>query len=1005
MKEVSCKAMEIFFRPLAAKGIPASRLVEGTSVSLDTLQDKHERLDWNDFLIVMRNVRRLFTDEELFEAGRMHLRSPMTRFVSVVAKMLFSPMEFYQWIFSPKRGVGGQMFTCIVPSYEQRSATELDVSLTLLEDYEPCWEFFVVTQGNLTEMPRLLGYPEAKVTLERIPRGGRFSIVMTGGASLRTRVVRALIWPFTARVAARELKEAHETLQERYEQLEEARSTLDRQARQLRTAHAVSTLVNQNLDLEMMLDAVTRALIDQAAFVAVDVELSTVVDGVRVERRVRRGDDRTGFALVRALEARGGSRLGEIRVHPKPGAETKEREELLSFIVPTLGMALDNAVSYEVLADYRRSLEKRVDERTAELSAARDELAAVVIRLREAKEARDKIFADVNHEIRTPLSMIILAVGEARAAQNGHGNPKTMRTLETIEHGARRLLRMVDEMLLLAEGREAELKLHLETTDLTAIVQGIAHAWMPAARAKGISLVTEVAGDCTVRADVFAMERVLSNLVSNAVKFTKEGGRIVLRLAERESRVVLDVADDGVGIDDELRLRLFGRFERARSSKTNGVGGSGIGLSLVKDLVEGHGGTITVDSTVGEGARFRIDLPACAQASPATAPAPPSLKLRPQDFGVMGAPEGARDVYEPVGTPHATILLAEDDPVLRDSIGRALSPEYRVFAAPDGEEALRIAAKHPPDLLVTDVSMPKMDGLELTRRFLVSPANRLAPVLVLTAFGEIRDRLAGFEAGAIDYIIKPFEPAELRARVRSQLALRALAMQLMDAEKLAALGTLAAGLAHEMRNPANGIVNAIAPLREVLPAEATAPGTQAAELLDVIESCSEQIGFLSRQLLGFQRGLSADRKAIPVDALISRVKRTVQPLLVGREFREKLEYRGTLSCAEPLISQVLANLFDNAAHAAGEGGWIEVRSSVENQNVVLEVADSGPGVPPDLRARIFDPFFTTKPAGQGTGLGLATAREIVTRHGGTLDVREGAGKTVFRIEIPLETSG
>src|SRR5204863_5654913 len=140
-------------------------------------------------------------------------------------------------------------------------------------------------------------------------------------------------------------------------------------------------------------------------------------------------------------------------------------------------------------------------------------------------------------------------------------------------------------------------------------------------------------------------------------------------------------------------------------------------------------------------------------------------------------------------------------------------------------------------------------------------------VLVLTAFGEIRDRLAGFDAGAVDYVVKPFEPAELRARVQSQLALRGLALQLMETEQLAALGTLAAGLAHEMRNPANGIVNAVAPLRELLPPELVQPETPTAELLDVVEKCSQQIGILSRQLLGFQRGVTMARKAIPPDAL------------------------------------------------------------------------------------------------------------------------------------------
>ena len=135
--------------------------------------------------------------------------------------------------------------------------------------------------------------------------------------------------------------------------------------------------------------------------------------------------------------------------------------------------------------------------------------------------------------------------------------------------------------------------------------------------------------------------------------------------------------------------------------------------------------------------------------------------------------------------------------------------------------------------------------------------------------------------------------------------------------------------------------------------------------------------------------------------LVARVLTTARATLEGIELRQSLEYKGPLHCAEPLISQVLTNLVQNGGHAAGIGGWVEVRTGLDDQRVVVEVLDSGPGVPDELRERIFEPFFTTKPAGVGTGLGLSTARDIVLRHGGSLDVRSLAGRTVFRIEIPL----
>src|SRR4051794_26068740 len=154
MKEVSCRVFDIFFAPLKAKNVAPERLVEGTELTVATLRSKNERIDWADFVKVMANIRRYFTDDELVEIGREYFRSPTLRFASVIARMLFSPIEFYQWLFKPRDGVGGQMFTCIVPSHRLISPTVIEVSLTLPDEFPMCWEFFVVSIGNFVEMPR-----------------------------------------------------------------------------------------------------------------------------------------------------------------------------------------------------------------------------------------------------------------------------------------------------------------------------------------------------------------------------------------------------------------------------------------------------------------------------------------------------------------------------------------------------------------------------------------------------------------------------------------------------------------------------------------------------------------------------------------------------------------------------------------------------------------------------------------------------------------------------------
>jgi two-component system NtrC family sensor kinase len=198
------------------------------------------------------------------------------------------------------------------------------------------------------------------------------------------------------------------------------------------------------------------------------------------------------------------------------------------------------------------------------------------------------------------------------------------------------------------------------------------------------------------------------------------------------------------------------------------------------------------------------------------------------------------------------------------------------------------------------------------------------------------------------------------------------------------------------------MVNAIEPLVELLPRELLAPDQPAAQLLEVMRTCADQVALLSRQLLGFKRTGELERHVIPFGTVVARALALVQPVLREVTFRDETTYQGPVWCAGSLVIQVLANLLENGAHAAGVRGWVRLASRIDRGMLVVEVSDSGPGVPHELRERIFEPFFTTKPPGAGTGLGLTTAREIIARHGGTLDVRDGAAGSFFHIEIPYQ---
>jgi signal transduction histidine kinase len=984
VNEVSCGVFDVFMRPLAQKGVALASVVRGTSVPVDKLRDKRQRIDWAEFVAIMANLRPHFTDDEYVQIGRSFMHSSALRFAFVVARLVLSPIDMYRWNNQPHEGLGNQLFACVVPSYRELSANDIIVDLTLPEGYEVCWDFFIVVSGTNEDLPRLFGLPPARVKLSRIPRGGRMEIVVpTWRVPLLKRVWRFLTWPFTARAAARELKEAHETLIDRFAQLEDARSKLDRQATQLRTAHMLNELAQRNLDFRRTLETLTSALVSEAGFVWAEIR---VADPASVTRA---GAEDHEAPLTRELTGRTGQVIGEVAVMPKADADRAERDELLRLITPTLAIALENAI-------YKTGLERLVDQRTTELRQARDQLTGTVEQLREAQGARERFFANISHEIRTPLSLILLAAADIHARAGHALDERAQAGLGSVADAARKLVRLVDELLLLAAGQEGKLRLHPEPTDLVALVDHLVSAWRPAAEVARLELVAHVPASVVAQIDPVAIERVATNLVSNAVKYTPRGGRVEIELADEPDGLRLSVLDTGPGIGDELVGRLFGRFERATGEDRRNTG-SGLGLSLVKQLVEAHGGTVIAKARPAGGSELRVVLPATIVLRGAARPfARPAVSAPTETAASVS---GAR--FHPPAVSAGTILLAEDDARLAEMVARLLADDYTVLVAHDGEAAVELVRKHQPHLLITDVDMPGMNGIELSARFRELTGDKLAPIIILSAVLDLGTRVAGLEAGAVDYVTKPFEPIELRARVKAQFRTRDLAIRLHRAEQLSTLGILTSGLAHELRNPANGIVNAIGPLTELLPRELTHPDGGVGQLLDVMASCAEQIGFLSRQLLSFRNGgMQLELRPAAVHELVRRAVALAHRALDGVEVRAELEGDRTLLCAPPLMIQVLTNLIENAGHAAGTGGWVEIAGRSAGGRITVEIADSGPGVPVELRDRVFEPFFTTKPPGSGSGLGLPLARAIILRHGGVLEIRERGTRPVFVVDLP-----
>jgi signal transduction histidine kinase len=350
-------------------------------------------------------------------------------------------------------------------------------------------------------------------------------------------------------------------------------------------------------------------------------------------------------------------------------------------------------------------------------------------------------------------------------------------------------------------------------------------------------------------------------------------------------------------------------------------------------------------------------------------------------------------------TSLATVLVVEDQPQMRGLVRDILQTRYRVLEAGDGEEGLQRAIAERPDVVVADMMMPKLSGTELLLQMRAHPALVDTPVILLTARHEHNAAASGLQAGANDYIGKPFAPAELLARVEVQLRLRDLAARLAQEEKLASLGLIAAGFSHEVLNPLNGILNAVPLLREQLAGASREESTQV--LLDLLTNCGERIRHLAQSVLKVGRPVGSRS----VDDVAKGIESALE-VLAWRKPKEveldcELSFRGQVEADHAELNQVWLNLLDNALRAVGNEGHIRVQTKRADDEVLVEISDSGPGVALEHRSRLFQPFFTTRPAGEGTGLGLTLVRRIVTKHGGRIELHSppGAGAT-FTVALP-----
>lgn len=680
-------------------------------------------------------------------------------------------------------------------------------------------------------------------------------------------------------------------------------------------------------------------------------------------------------------------------------------------------------------------LQKEIEDRNLELADNQ-------LRLQELDEAKTRFFANVSHELRTPLTIML---GTTETLRDRKVTDLQSR-FEVLHANGLRLLGLIDNLLDLVRFDQGDDKVNREAVDAEVFLRGIINGMSHLTDRKDLKLDFEAKTDLPVLAlDQDKLEKILLNLLINSVKFTSFGGSISVSAKYEEGVLNFTVEDNGIGMSEEKQEQIFSRFWQADTSSNRKFRGSGIGLSLVKSLVDLMEGEVRVESVEEEGSSFYVSIPAeesILLGNNEEVPVDPLAEMHKQAMLTLPelGPSSVLELLAPDDEKKYTILVADDEEDLRGFLSSELARNYEVIEASDGVEAISFVRQFEPDLVLLDYMMPDKNGMEVCREIRNDARLSHIPVIMLTARADEKIKLECLEAGASDFISKPFALGELSLRVKNQIGMIAFQRQLREKnvelarameqlkenevqmlrqEKLSALGRMSAGIIHEINNPLNYVQAAHHML-----------GVHGRELK------GETAEFFEDALKDAQEGVKRTEQII--SDLRSFTMTGPQPLgSVGifdvieaahRFFGDQLKKLGGVEIeVDPSLLvrgdrgqlvQVFSNLFQNSIDAIEEkkSGDSQYRGRItihahttlgmdREKQIIVTFKDDGCGISPENRGKIFDPFFTSKDVGKGMGLGLSIVYQIIERHQIEVAVDSEEGQfTEFQLSFPTVLS-
>ncbi|HVZ81034.1 MAG TPA: ATP-binding protein [bacterium] len=666
-------------------------------------------------------------------------------------------------------------------------------------------------------------------------------------------------------------------------------------------------------------------------------------------------------------------------------------------------------------------------------------------KLVEMDRMKSQFFANISHELRTPLTLMLAPLEELQ--RQVPPDPQVTETLRLMRTNGMRLLKLINDLLDLVKLESGRVEVKREPVSIPEMIRGLAQSVQPAARGRKVRLSASVPDGLGVALlDRDKMEKIVLNLLFNSVKFTSAGGEVAVEATEEEGELVIRVRDTGVGISEKDLPFIFDRFWQADATAQRKYQGTGIGLALVRELTEAQGGKVSVESQVGKGTVMTVRVPLERTTE---APAEPSegegagvpgsgsdqwlakLYRRAELFPAMTEAAEKPQGWEGGSSKRPRLVLADDEPDMLRFVKSQLGRDYEILEAVNGTEAVEKTRQYLPEVVVLDMMMPEKDGIEACREIKAEPATRTIPVLLLTAWAEEKTKLAALQAGASDFLTKPFSTTELHVRVKNLIAshrtqselsrqnlrlesaleqLKETESSLVQSEKMSSLGRMSAGMIHEINNPLNYALSALNVLKGL---RAKWPEGERAKLDDLMADMQEGMTRVQRIVSDLRDFTHPHGRALgPVDleeALATALR------FLGHETEKNARIVLTVPKNQQVFAEknnlthVFVNLFQNALDAmkakdhGDEKPTLAITVEEKNGRVLIRVRDNGTGIAPRHLDKIFDPFFTTKDVGQGMGLGLSICYRIVKDMGGEISAASEEGKfTEFTLDLPAQ---